>query len=363
MNAIETAKTKFWQWLDCVAEAMISLVARFVTRQQSFCFIEKDEGCFALRPSDEGATASFRNLEIEIDDGNVIGRLPDQLEIAMRGANVELVLQPERFVFKPLELPSRAAEFLDGVVRSQIDRLTPWKADQAAFGFSTPVDAGSGKIAVTVAATAKSVLLPLLKAFTALGARSITVCAGSPPTSPAAPPIGVMEENIGRNLDINFTRRILLYVLACALLIAAGASIAAQIIDSGLQTRQDELAQRISRLRAAALTSLHDAGDPKTVAERTLAQRKNESPSAVVALEILSQIFPDSTYVTELRIEADKLRLTGITHDAPELIRLIERTRHFSKATFFAPITRSRSDPGDRFSIEARMEPNFTVTP
>jgi general secretion pathway protein L len=42
---------------------------------------------------------------------------------------------------------------------------------------------------------------------------------------------------------------------------------------------------------------------------------------------------------------------------------LIEGTRHFSQATFFAPITRSTSDTGDRFSIETQMEPNFSLTP
>ncbi len=80
-------------------------------------------------------------------------------------------------------------------------------------------------------------------------------------------------------------------------------------------------------------------------------------------LEILSQILPDHTYVTELRLEGDKLRLSGITRDAPSLIRLIEQSRHFARATFFAPTTRAPSDPGDRFNIEAQMVPVFSARP
>jgi general secretion pathway protein L len=73
----------------------------------------------------------------------------------------------------------------------------------------------------------------------------------------------------------------------------------------------------------------------------------------VLALEALSKILPDQTYVTELQIEGNKLRLTGITRDAPPLIGLIEQSDRFARASFFAPTTRSDSNAGDRFHIEA----------
>ena len=71
-------------------------------------------------------------------------------------SRVDAVLASSRFVFRPLELPRAANPFLEGVVRAQIDRLTPWSASDAAFGWSAPADVGSERIALTVAATAQA---------------------------------------------------------------------------------------------------------------------------------------------------------------------------------------------------------------
>jgi general secretion pathway protein L len=79
----------------------------------------------------------------------------------------------------------------------------------------------------------------------------------------------------------------------------------------------------------------------------------------VIVLEALSRVLPDYTYLTELRIEGDKLQIVGITNDAPSLIALIEQSSQFTRATFFAPTTRAPNDPGARFHIEARIKPVF----
>jgi len=81
----------------------------------------------------------------------------------------------------------------------------------------------------------------------------------------------------------------------------------------------------------------------------------------VIVLEALSQILPDHTFITELRIEGDKLQIVGVTRDAPALIGLIEQSPHFTHATFYAPTTRTPGDPGERFHIEAQIKPIFTV--
>ena len=361
MQLFDGVRKAYGIWLDRVAEAVIAAIVRFKTVRTVTLFEGEDGRLSAVSP--QGGAADRPDIALRLKDGHIADGSAAQLQTTLKGARIAVLLLSRRFVFKPLELPSRAAEFLDGVVRSQIDRLTPWDAEHAAFGVSSPVDVGPGRIAVTVAATAKEGLLPIFEAFSGAGAHSVTLFARASENDVNIRPISVFQENVGGMFDIRSIRRVLLAALACVFLIAAGASVATAMLDRSLLTRQDEVARRIAHARASALAARNNPGDPKTLAEQALVQRKNKFASSVIALEILSQILPDDTYLTELRIDSDKLRLTGITHDAPALIRLIERSHHFNKAIFFAPITRTSSDAGDRFNIEANIQPDFSLTP
>ena len=119
--------------------------------------------------------------------GASIPRSPQVLPDALRGAHVELVLQPNRFMFRPLELPRRASDFLEGIVRAQIDRLTPWSAADAAFGWHPSIDTANDRIDVTIAATARTLIAPFISAITALGADTVIVSAALPQPEPEMP--------------------------------------------------------------------------------------------------------------------------------------------------------------------------------
>ena len=237
--------------------------------------------------------------------------------------------------------------------------MTPWAADEAVFGWSAPSELASDRIVVTVAATARAKVAPYVAAL-ASSARNPSL--SSPPRRKrlaGAMPIKILEQERRGMVNVARVRRALVALLLLAAVLAGAAASADFIVGGNLATTQDELARKITQRRAAIRAAGETSGETALGAERVLARRKHASPSAVVVIEALSQILPDNTYLTELRIEADKLRLVGVTQDAPSLIRLIEQSAHFTRATFFAPTTRSPSDPGERFHIEAQHRTRF----
>jgi general secretion pathway protein L len=344
------------RWIDCVAAWIVAAYGRFASTR-NVQLVEETAGVFALRTPGQDVSAKSTPERIRITDGQVVAPIPGKLAALMKASRVELVLQPDSFVFRPLELPRRAAEFLDGIVRAQIDRLTPWSAESAAFGWSAPAEIANDRIRVTVAATPRALVTPLFSALAGLGADSIVVSTLAPGAASNPVAVTVFDQRVRGAQEVHRVRRAIAAVLIAAGLLAGAAIAADSIVGNELDARQADVSRRIATHRAM-IRAGRDAGRDSALA--ALERHRHETPSSVIVLEALSQILPDHTFVTELRIQGDRMQVIGVTRDAPSLIRLIEQSPHFTRATFFAPTTRSPSEPGEHFHIEARIEPVFT---
>jgi general secretion pathway protein L len=352
MNSYRVFVEASSRWIDRVATTIVEGRESFRSRRL-YQLVEQQDGSFVLQGTSQREALDSTDGPVHIVDGHVDAFVSTKLAEMLRGAEVELVLQPNRFMFRLLELPRRASDFLEGIIRAQIDRLTPWSAADAAFGCYPSTETANDRMVVVIATTARTLIAPFISAIASLGADTIVVSAALQQPRPDIAAIKICEQKTGRVAGQRRIRRILIGLIAAAGVVSAVSVAASAVIGGVIEAQRDDLTRRIAERRAA----IQPGHDGASEAALDLQRRKHETPSSVIVIEALSRVLPDDTYVTELRILGDKLQIVGVTRNAPALIRLIEQTSHFSRATFFAPTTRSPSESGEHFSIEAHIEP------
>ena len=170
--------------------------------------------------------------------------------------------------------------------------------------------------------------------------------------------IPVFAQDIGGGSEGRWLRTGLVAGLALSSLAFAVSLGAWFVVGADHDARMADLQNRIAERRSELMNRRGPAAEE---ALKALQARKRSTPSAVMILEALAKILPDDAHLTELRIEGGKVQIAGAAAGAPALITLIEQSRHFTQATFFAPTVRAPNG-GESFHIEAHIEPSFAVT-
>lgn len=345
------ARKLFEGWIGAVAAALRTAATRAMP-QRRILLTQNQTGDFAARPISKQNDVALPQITFRPGQAPV---LTEEWRAALRGSQLEIHMRPDRVLFRTVDFPKQATDFVGGMVRAQIDRLTPWTAGDAVYGLTAPVPAANERIALMLAATSRQAVQPLLNLATDLGAASVEVLIESPDAELAAHPISILEQKLAGSAGLanDLPRLLRLTLLGTGVMATAILSVSIYL-GGRYDDQRQELQQRVSQ-RRAALRIDQPAGSATTL----LARRKQTSPSSVMVLEAISRALPDTTYVTELRIDADKMQIVGLTRNAPSLIHLLEQSPQFSRAIFFAPTTRDKNDPGERFHIEAHVMPYF----
>jgi general secretion pathway protein L len=286
-----------------------------------------------------------------------------ELTRAARSGLVVLELPSDDIVTRRINVPVQAREFLPGIVRNQVDRLSPWAADQAVYGFDAEVSGDDpAALDVRIFICARSAVEGAREELEQLGLapdRIVVRLDGKEASSAVAlwsrladAPQYIIERR-RRELGVGV---VVLVVLGAALSLWTSFSAAS------IRSESEEVAARSRALQR----ELQGSRTPQALAALRPEQRawvsKETSPSAVIVLEALSRALPDTAYLTELRIDNTKVRIIGLASDAASLIAPLERSGHFAEVHFSAPTTRGVDGALFRFNIEARVTPRLDIS-
>jgi general secretion pathway protein L len=338
----------FNRWIDILARLLLGW--RDSRRGRRLLMLAQDR--------DRWVVEQVRGQE-EKSLGSIVNgaTVPTEIARAAQRSFIVLKLSAEEVIVRRINVPAQAGGLLAGIVRNQIERLSPWRVDDAAYGFDARTNAEETSLDVDVLITPRAALDETCRRLDAMGLRVDRVVAAG--RAPEAAPLTLWSRFAdASDKSVARARLAIAVVIATMVCLTGAIGLWAFLAATSAGGEADDIAADIAKLQHSTQgTSPRSLATTAPPAERAWAL-KETSPVAVVVVEALSRSLPDTSYLTEFNLEGAALRIVGLADDAPSLIAPLEKSGHLTDVRFFAPTTRAADGKRFVFHIEARIEPH-----
>lgn len=258
---------------------------------------------------------------------------------------IDLRLPAEQVLVRHLTLPAASRDFLAAIVEHRLDRLSPWDPSQVLYGFSATPAADGTQLAVSVAIASREAAARPVERLARLGLRPSAIGSTEAPleTPPATNLLAGRAEDGPTHL-----RHMMSRLAAALLIVSCLAALGSALWQSQANDRLVEVQSKLTRAQhmLRAMVRGHKGGT-----EAAMLFAKQPDQSVAVLLNRLAATLPSDTYLREMTLSPDKLRLVGSSANAPAVIGLLDRAGLFN-ARFTSPVTRGK-DERDAFEITA----------
>jgi general secretion pathway protein L len=242
-----------------------------------------------------------------------------------------------------ISLPTAAEANLAEVVRFELDRRTPFAAEDVRFAHRI-VARNQENIEVALSVAHKGVVDEAVAKAAELGLRVNAVDIDGAPGNllPIAEP--------------QRRRQRIVACAACLAMLALGAGALYQPIYEA-EARAAELQHQVAAARTAAEAVTRQRAELAKASEaaRFLVARKQASPSITETLNELSRVLPDSTYLVQLEIREAEIQFAGFSGATSELFPLIGRSPILAEPKFRSAVTMDQAAGRERFEIGAKI--------
>jgi len=272
--------------------------------------------------------------------------------LAWRQPSVCLRLPAGSALRNLINLPLAAESNLREVVSFELDRHTPFKAQDVHFAHRTVSRIGvPPRLRVELTIMSRAAVNAALSAAHGFGFKPESVeIAGSDPKTPPS----VLALHDEKPATRSFGRR-LNFALGMTVLVLAGVAVylpfqTAELSAARLETQLAEVKKKtvdVSHARAE-IAALGEDG-------MFLVNRKRRAPNVTEILAQITKVMPDETWLVEFQLSAAELQLAGFSASASDLIGFLEHTPLFRNTAFRSPVTQDPTSQRERFHIAARV--------
>jgi general secretion pathway protein L len=277
---------------------------------------------------------------------------------AARNRFVVLEFPGDKVVRREITVPVQARKFLSGVIRNQIERLSPWPSNNVVYGFNSEASRKDASVVdVRILMASRTDIDASRNQLAGLGVEVDRIVANNSNDETAGSVI-LWSRSMDASQDrLEKASRVLGAGIGSIVAVCICVSLWASVSTGLVRDESESIAASTKGLQR----QVQGGRTLSSAASMPPAERlwflKEASVSSVILLEALSRALPDSAYLTEFRLENATLRMTGLADDAPRLLAPLEQSGHLTGVRFFAPTTRTPEGKSSRFSIEGHVEP------
>lgn len=320
---------------------------RLIARLRRRLLIQVEDGqarvqwIAGLETQELGVFAPDQELQLP---GLQPGRHPD------RPLRVELFLPESAVLRRRLALPAQVRANLAQVLRYELDRLSPFRPEDAVFDFRVlPGPKAAERIQIELALCRRDRIEPWLGRLADLGAPVKRIAwAGAWKGANLLPP-----ERRPRPQRI-YLRGSAILGLTVALLLG--------IALIGPLWQREQLVQRLDgelkRVRTQALEVERVRQELEQVRQGNTAaiERKLNQPKLLELLRELTERLPEDTWVQNLEFGPEQIEIRGESGQASALIALLEQSPLIEGVAFASPVTQIARSGKERFNIAFHYE-------
>ncbi len=260
-----------------------------------------------------------------------------------------LRLPPALVLEQEVSLPLGAERNLERVLQYEMDRLTPFAADELFWSW-TVVQRDRAQVHLLLSLVPRASLAPLLDALQQARIRPVLIESGA--AVDGLPREILLERPHSRTWQ---RRGVTVMAALCAVLAAAvvAAPFVLQHIELGrIDGRIAALKPKVDRAEALRRAIARNAAGTDVIE----AQRAKVG-EVLQVIATLTDVLPDDTYLVDLAVRARTVTLSGQSAAAARLIAAFSANGAIRNPAFAAPVTRNEGNGGEGFSIRAEMAP------
>ncbi len=268
--------------------------------------------------------------------------------------DVVLTLPADRVLRKTLTLPLATEENLRQVLEFQMEDHTPFPASRLYLGYRViGRDFERGQLTVEFVATPRDDVDASIKTLSDWGATVRAVVAEE--TLASGPLVNMLPAAQGKASSVLW-QGINPWLLGLAVVLALAAMAVPVLIKREAAV---QLLPWLDKGKAAAeaADTLRRRLEARVDEHNYLLEKRQLLPPVIMALEELTRVLPDDTWVQQLDIKGKELQFQGESASSVRLIGLFEQSAMFYDASFRSPLTKGQTAGAERYQLALQMRP------